>query len=59
MRENRLLQTSPQETDVAHGVTGSLGLIYIPIKRNTYTLCSRNNHPYKYIERLYFTLGKK
>ena len=32
MRDNRLPQTSPQETDImAMWVTGSLRLVYIPI----------------------------
>ena len=54
MRDNRLPQTSPQETDMA--MWGDWD-----IKRNTYSLCCRYNHSYpcKHIKQLYFILGKK
>ena len=62
MHDNRLPQTSPQETDMAMwGDWESETHLYSNIKRNTYSLCCRYNHPYpcKHIKQLYFILGKK
>ena len=62
MRDNRLPQTSLQETDMAMwGNWESETHLFSNIKRNTYSLCCRYNHPYpcKHIKQLYFILGKK
>ena len=62
MPDNRLPQTSLQETDMAiWGNWESETHLFSNIKRNTYSLCCRYNHPYpcKHIKQLYFILGKK
>ena len=62
MSDNRLPQTSSQETDMAiWGNWESETHLFSNIKRNTYSLCCRYNHPYpcKHIKQLYFILGKK